>query len=325
MNFNRYYIWTDVSTRHINNIQNELPAKALILAPEEYELIQDLRHIKALDSVDLTVITGSANSDYIADNNSFPLHAKVHHWSTYWISATYDAFKNNSLKVEDANIERLYISLNNKAHNHRCLMIDELYHHDLFAHGNLSWHEPDTNKAYIWKHWKPEILLLDPLYHESLNSFNELPVEYGTTLVNLISESTINAPFITEKTCTAIMFNKPFIVFGGKDFHKELVNLGFELYDEIFDYSFDRESNTNIRLQGIIDNLNRLKNQDYNKLRNLIRDKAERNRKHMIDIATSRRHVPPAMLEYIQLLKQSNELLSGRDIYYLQLESLLKD
>ena len=35
------------------------------------------------------------------------------------------------------------------------------------------------------------------------------------------------------------MFQKPFLVWGGQGIHAKLKDLGFELYDELFDYSFD--------------------------------------------------------------------------------------
>jgi hypothetical protein len=70
--------------------------------------------------------------------------------------------------------------------------------------------------------------------------FQELiPLEYYQTNCDLVLESTIDTLFITEKTWKPIVFKKPFLVWGSQGLHAKLKDLGFELYDELFDYSFD--------------------------------------------------------------------------------------
>ena len=70
--------------------------------------------------------------------------------------------------------------------------------------------------------------------------FQELvPLEYYQSNCDLVLESTIETLFITEKTWKPIVFKKPFLVWGGQGLHAKLKDLGFELYDELFDYSFD--------------------------------------------------------------------------------------
>ena len=66
-----------------------------------------------------------------------------------------------------------------------------------------------------------------------------IDVEYYQSNCDLVLESTIESLFITEKTWKPIVFQKPFLVWGGQGIHAKLKDLGFELYDELFDYSFD--------------------------------------------------------------------------------------
>jgi hypothetical protein len=258
LDFNRYFIWDHKinSEYHINRLATDLPKKAVVFAPEEFELIHGMIDNTELADLDITVIFGSSNSDYIANSRSVPINSKIVNWGTYWFNATYNHFIDKLDMVQLGNIDKLFISLNNKAHNHRCMMMDELCRLGLLEHGYLSWHEPDAK--YDWKYWTPEHLVLDSKYVELLDSYQTMPEQYGNTLINLIAESTMITNFITEKTCTAILFNKPFIVFAPKGFHQELTKLGFVLYDELFDYTFDNVDDIEQRLQLIMENLERL-------------------------------------------------------------------
>ena len=62
---------------------------------------------------------------------------------------------------------------------------------------------------------------------------------------------------------------KPFLVVGAKGFHQHLVRLGFQLYDEIFDYSFDEEDTDEARCEGIAKNIKKISNLSTPELRNL--------------------------------------------------------
>jgi hypothetical protein len=204
------------------------------------------------------------------------------------------------------------------------MMVDELCHANLLKYGHVSWHEPEIK--YNWKYWDPVKLVLDHGYDPDVHVHQySLPVEYGSTVFNLIAESSDRAPFITEKTCTAIFFKKPFIVFGAPGFHQGLKKLGFELYDELFDYSFDIIKDDKLRLYKILQTIDRLKNQDYDMLRQSVIEKTERNYIHAIEIVTSRKYVPEFMLSYLEVLKQNPSLIiHPRDNRYLALGQLFK-
>lgn len=71
-----------------------------------------------------------------------------------------------------------------------------------------------------------------------------LPIESLTSCCDLVVESypTKDAVFFSEKTWKEIVLKRPYLTFGAKNQYKFFKNMGFELYDEIFDYSFDGES-----------------------------------------------------------------------------------
>jgi len=319
MDFKKYYIWdfNQAGSQHVNQALIDKPNKAIMFAPEEFELMYGWRDNNELNDMDLTVIVGSATREYLGINKSIPKNANVVQWPTYWINATYYGFRNNLLHSVNPNPNKLFVSLNNKAHNHRCMLMDNLFNCDLMQYGYISWHEPE--KEYEWKYWKPELMVLDSQYIQSKNSY-DLPSEFYQSLLNVVAESTMDTVFITEKTCTALLFSKPFIIFGAKNFHQVLKDMGFELYDELFDYSFDSLDDHSMRLNGIMENLNRLKNQNYSALYSLVKDKVQRNRQRMIDIATSKQYIPAICQNHIEYLKKNPSLATGRDIYYMELE-----
>ena len=76
--------------------------------------------------------------------------------------------------------------------------------------------------------------------------------------------------FITEKTFKNVLISQPFICFSSKNHNKSLTNFGFVLYDEIIDYSFDSENELEKRIDGIIKNLNTLKNENYHTIKSPI-------------------------------------------------------
>lgn len=71
-----------------------------------------------------------------------------------------------------------------------------------------------------------------------------LPIESLTSCCDLVVESypTKDAVFFSEKTWKEIVLKRPYLTFGAKNQYKFFKNMEFELYDEIFDYSFDSET-----------------------------------------------------------------------------------
>jgi hypothetical protein len=103
-------------------------------------------------------------------------------------------------------------------------------------------------------------------------------------LIELVSETSAEVTFITEKTFRPILLEQPFICLGAVNQNLDLVKYGFELYDEIFDYSFDSKPNLEDRIKGIIENLNKIKDEDYYQLYNLLEPKIKRNKERMFSL-----------------------------------------
>ena len=100
----------------------------------------------------------------------------------------------------------------------------------------------------------------------------------------------IGPTYFTEKTWKQFLYEKPFISIGVKGSNHSLLDLGFELYDEIFDYSFDLEENNLIRLKGFWTQIERYldwKVSAFKEKLEIIEHKLIHNRKTYIDWITN--------------------------------------
>ena len=321
MNYLHYHLWGNFS---MDTLIRDNPKKAIIFAAEEREISPGLNQhqdFSKLSLIDLDIVYGSFRTDKMID---VPKNARLHHWPTLWCSRTYLEFsKLPEYTITHNHITKTYVCLNNKAHNHRCMLIDELVHNDLIKHGAVSWHEPEV--SYDWKYWTPTHLVLDGVYPKNLNSYKSLPKEFDSTLFSLVAESTEDVLFITEKTWTPILFKRPVLVFGAKDINKHLESLGIELYHELFDYSFDSLDRIEDRLDGIMSNIKRISQLDLQELRNNIEEKTERNKLRMLEIATSKKYIPPIVYNHIQNLLTNPNLSHTNDFTFLEIYRLLAD
>ena len=115
----------------------------------------------------------------------------------------------------------------------------------------------------------------------------------------------------SEKTVTPILLNKPFLVASAPNFHAWLKERGFELYDELFDYSFDCEQDIEVRFEKLVLNVKRYA--EYNsielkKVYDSVSDKLAHNRKLAMHYAGI---VPNKVQELKDLLMKNNTHYDG--------------
>lgn len=301
-----FSVWGDGDFKNLfKTIKGLRSTDVFISGLEEWELhsefkdesfVTDLGYLLLKTDVHLHIGFGSQNTidNFYGNLPQIPhFNTHVFHWPSYWAYRTLQHI-DKSIKSKDYNgtIDNLFISLNNKMHKHRCLMLDRLYKNGMFDYGYISCiNQKDINK-YNWKHWTPEQLVLDTSYLHTLDNFSNIPNEYFTSLINLVNESNITVPFLTEKTFTTIYYEKPFIILGARHIHKLLLELGFELYTEVFDYSFDDDPILENRVDSIILNLEKIKDKDYKTLYLSLREKTIRNKKRLLTLVKNREHIP---------------------------------
>jgi hypothetical protein len=198
-----------------------------------------------------------------------------------------------------------YTCYNNTPKIHRALLLDSLVKNNLLQHGMVTFHSPvKVHECYAWQyHDGSELNDEENFILNSKPEFlpGELPKSFFNGFLDIITESSIapNNWFCTEKTAKSIGTLKPFLVLGNQDYHKFLHDeYGIELYDEFFDYSFDSKPNLSDRIQGIVDNLNRIVKLDHSEMttmHNKLLPKMLLNRKRFMDYGTKEYMVPRSL------------------------------
>jgi len=217
---------------------------------------------------------------------------RVHRWDTYWITEAIVSKGYTTNSVTNSVINNYlyhYVCLNNNAHRHRQQLIDLVAKHNLLKHGAVSWHNGGIIAYHDFKYFNPVTMTLTDSF-DSVNPyvhFFKLPIEYEHSFAQLISETSVTAIFLTEKTAIPLLLGKPFLVATAPGFHRYLRDLGFELYTEIFNYSFDNEPDQEKRFVMVVENFERLCSLPLEELPDLykkIEAKIEYNKQHVMRV-----------------------------------------
>lgn len=200
-------------------------------------------------------------------------------------------------------------SLNYNGHRHRKLMIDLLAKNDLISGNAIAWHNVEVAGSfrYNFKYFKPQVLELSNNFSPC---WDKPPDQYINSFAQLVSESRDTEICFSEKTAMALICHKPFLIAGAVDTHKKLQDFGFELYTELFDYSFDNEQNEEKRYQMIMDNFVNLKKEFEKdrgkKLQSLILPKLNANFLRLKKVACDYSTVPDIVTEVRECFKKEN-------------------
>lgn len=292
----------------IKVIENEKPNTIVLLCETEWhvrELTPELANLLNSHNIKLMVTVCSHPSDYYKQQTQYFNDVEIVHWPTYWVNWTMMCSDHLDFNQTYHGFKYPYICLNNKKHTHRCMLVDELTGQGLLDRGIVTWNKflcRDERNLYPFKYYDDNIRLLSDNFETMLDSFL-IPDEYYQSFLHVIGEATLSVTCISEKTWLPILFKKPFIVMADQYFHKKLVDLGFELYDEIIDYSFDSEPDTLKRAEAIALNVKRITQQNTSELYQKIKDKAQRNYENYIRILNSFDYFPQVIMDRIHMLR----------------------
>jgi hypothetical protein len=297
-----YNIWDDtyIILNIFDDIEKYKPNILIIEAAEEWQTaldVYDKNYYTKLEkklikyNIKCYIILGCKHINDVHEPRM--KNSEIIYWPIFWLYRT-NHFLN--IKALNEKIDKVYLSFNHNPHEHRCLLMDKLYQNNLLDYGYVSWKYPTVK--YNWKHWKPKKLYVSEEYFNEKGSFDTIPIEYFKAFVHIITESTINTLLLSEKTFTCILLEQPFIILGAPGSHKLLTDHGFDLYDEIFDYSFDSNEDINYRVDNIIKNINNIKDKDLNELKKKIKNKIIKNKNNAIDIIKNKKYVPDIIKKY---------------------------
>lgn len=191
----------------------------------------------------------------------------------------------NVKPLKPTNLSVLFGSMNRIPHGHRVAMIDLMAKNNMLDNNDVSLVMPidrgstfDTIEPFHY--WQNPQRLSYPSEQgliENVTDLRTLPVEYWRSLIDVINESNDYCLFYTEKTAKAIWCLKPFLIFGCKNINTYLTEHGFELYDELFDYSFDSIDDRDLRYETGLQEIKKLEGRDLQELYEIVKPKAIRN------------------------------------------------
>ncbi len=119
--------------------------------------------------------------------------------------------------------------------------LNEIYDHESFM---------NKSEKSLENRTKSEISDTFVQKHEAFQ--RSVPLEYIQSCIDLVTESYVDESIaLTEKTFKPLALRKPFILLSARNSHLFLKKLGFQLYEELFDYSFDNKS-FDVRFKSII-------------------------------------------------------------------------
>jgi hypothetical protein len=260
-----------------------------------YDDTVSLQNYCISNNISLSVIGCSPLDRY--DTRFANLHC-VKPWTTFFASSVIQHSISNNIKplAHTLPVTKLFTSLNSKIRHNRCMFIDHMSYYNMIDNNYVSWNmtplEEDDNNPYNFKYWEPRRLLLENTWHDSNTNGpsqlmqNSPPLQFADSLFSLISETVTAEIMITEKTWMAIYHQRPFLTFATSGYYRFLQTLGIELYDEVFDYSFDLIPNPywQERCVAVMEQMKKLENRDLQNLYMLLRPKVLRNYTRMLDI-----------------------------------------
>ena len=155
--------------------------------------------------------------------------------------------------------------------------------YNILEKGFVTWNDPKIDfPTYPFKYFDGK-----PRYQNGGRYKNQMvmPIEYINSFFDIVTESVHHKFFVTEKTCKPIVYGKPFIVLGCKDYHKNLKKIfKLELYEEIIDYSFDNVMPLYERTDLFVKEVCKICTLDINKSQKLIKEKIEYNQNRFKEI-----------------------------------------
>lgn len=262
------------------------------------------------------------------DENTLPKLPNLiyYEWDTffiYWIYNKLIKYNKKLLNYQQYNdvsdSEALFTLLINKPHYHRCVLMDILGQ-DIIDKNNVGWGQ--FNKEYKFFNWNQQIKVIDDVFKLKLfliTSNSQNNIVFGTdihtehmfgtnihtkhkTSIQLVSETCSNHLFWTEKTFLPILLGKPFIVVGSKNINCGLKKFGFQLFDNLFDYTFDNFDLYEDRVKFIKNELEKINKINHVDIHDMTKSVCKHNRDVMLNIVKNNKFIPNKLITQLNKL-----------------------
>lgn len=243
----------------------------------DLETIEKWRISASLPVNSIYYVSGNLLCEEIVKNNQYGFIGKGSHsfepWNRYDIS-------NGPIEFKPVDDKSLFLNYNRNPRHQRLYMLAKCLEYKVFNSGRISLNKlvhsnpPNVNPMAMEFFQRTTPITIDREYNLDFNLAIDITLEdYEKTFISLVSESLVdeNCLFITEKTFKPILVGHPFIIFGNQYTLRYLKTLGYQTFDKWIDESYDNESNYEIRVEMIVNELVRLKNKTIEEL-SLIRN-----------------------------------------------------
>jgi hypothetical protein len=115
------------------------------------------------------------------------------------------------------------------------------------------------------------------------------PSEWWQSYIDLVQENKVCvANYLSDKSCKPLYWKKIFITIGGPNWYREFERMGFKLYDELFDYSFDSNPLFEDRWKNIMRQCDKILDMaplEIERIETILQPKLEYNAKRIRELA----------------------------------------
>lgn len=320
-------LWQDVAEFHRQMDEtiahNEQTGNRVDIITGNYKLIPEERCIQdlTLDEMEQVDIYNQYVQEQLADGEEVtpPVVAygptmtllqsgffdNVQIWPTYFLvwNGTKVAAKALESSLNNSNhlLKNLFFVKNRVAKNHRLLLLDEIEKRGLLDGGKNKFTllDPHNECEEVMKKIGATTYSYGKHAYDSEetlqgNIYEEPPKGYINCLIDVVSETSLNSQFRTEKCVWPIVYQKLFMIHGPQFINQNLKKYGFELYDEVIDYSFDSIKSPRERTIALAEELKRLNDLDLNLefTRRLCKSKIDHNLKNYLELCFHDPYIP---------------------------------
>lgn len=186
-----------------------------------------------------------------------------------------------------------------KSHKFDCLLGNQRPHRDMifkyihyspFKDQFITTYYRDQSDMHTRGIWElPSVRVNDcsmQINNQLVNIFSIIPVQiYNQSYYSIVAEtSDINEHNqYTEKVAKPLVAKRPFIVFSGRHYLKNLRKLGFKTFDQVIDESYDNEQDSRTRHRMALRQVEFLLHQDPVKVIEELQSVLDHNYKHFVE------------------------------------------
>jgi hypothetical protein len=198
------------------------------------------------------------------------------------------------LKPQDITIPFTFYVRNSR--EFREYLHNNLRQKDVLKYGDWSYNDNSLDDQIIYL----------PVEKQLSSFYNPLGLHlksYNNSFLDIVCETYNDEQekyYITEKTWRPILWGKPFLIAGISGINKRMEKMGFKLFDEIIDYSFDAEYDWQKRMTIISEQVVKLckSNHNFNELYyDVLYPKINHNRALLMNNILKQKDIPEVCLQ----------------------------